>query len=359
LTRHRTQSAPAIPDSFNSMVVTKDDSGTVSRTLQSRPLSDLPGGEGDVLIRVDFSSLNYKDAMAASGHPGVAGKFPLAPGIDAAGVVAESHAPVFQPGDEVIVTGFDLGTYFDGGFGRFIRVPYEWIVRCPLELDLYRSMCIGTAGLTAMLSINELERNGVSPRSGEVLVRVERKLELHVPAQLMLKINGIADAGAIQAGQTLKMIRGPFHAVISKSRFVMDVFLEEPKTGRRIFVRRFPVGVGKDGSTPIGRWRIALGGKMTHAPWTPPASSNLTGKKIQWGQPDYPLGAKGYWISLEGIENDGNPHTREDGYGIHGTNDQDSIGKASSLGCIRLADDDIEMLFAILYEKWSTVTILP
>ncbi len=170
LTRNRTQSAPDIPKSFNALIVDRDETGKVSRSLQSRLLADLPGGDGDVLIRVDFSSLNYKDAMAASGHPGVAGKFPLAPGIDAAGVVAESHAPVFQPGDEVIVTGFDLGTYFDGGFGRFIRVPYEWIVRCPLELDLYRSMCIGTAGLTAMLSVNELERNGVTPKSGDVLV---------------------------------------------------------------------------------------------------------------------------------------------------------------------------------------------
>jgi acrylyl-CoA reductase (NADPH) len=170
MTRNRTQTPPKVPETFNAMIVDRDDAGTVTRSLQSRPLADLPGGEGDVLIRVDFSSLNYKDAMAASGHPGVAGKFPLAPGIDAAGVVAESHAPVFQPGDEVIVTGFDLGTYFDGGFGRYIRVPYEWIVRCPLELDLYRAMCVGTAGMTAMLSVNELERNGVTPRSGEILV---------------------------------------------------------------------------------------------------------------------------------------------------------------------------------------------
>ncbi len=194
-------------------------------------------------------------------------------------------------------------------------------------------------------------------QSGDVLVRVERKLELHVPDQLIQKINNIPDATRIQIGQTLKMIRGPFHAVISKSRFVMDVFLEEPKTGRRIFVRRFRVGVGVDGSTPIGQWRITLGGKITHAPWTPPASSNLPSKRISWGQPEYPLGAKGYWISMEGTNN--TPYTREDGYGIHGTNDPDSIGKASSLGCIRLADDDIEMLFAMLYEKWSTVTILP
>ncbi|MCD4700107.1 MAG: L,D-transpeptidase family protein [Phycisphaerae bacterium] len=194
-------------------------------------------------------------------------------------------------------------------------------------------------------------------QSGDRLVRVERKLELRVPAQLIQKINNIPDATRIQIGQTLKMIRGPFHAVVSKSRCVMDVFLEEPKTGRRIFVRRFRVGVGMDGSTPTGQWLVSLGGKVTHAPWTPPASSNLPRKRIQWGQPGYPLGAKGYWISLEGTGK--TPYTREDGYGIHGTNNPDSIGKASSLGCIRLTDDDIEMIFAMLYEKWSTVTVLP
>ncbi|MDY7010540.1 MAG: L,D-transpeptidase family protein [Planctomycetota bacterium] len=194
-------------------------------------------------------------------------------------------------------------------------------------------------------------------QSGDVPVRVERKLKLRVPAQLIQKINNIPDATKIQIGQTLKLIRGPFHAVISKSRCVMDVFLEEPKTGGKIFVRRFRVGVGMDGSTPAGQWCVSLGGKMTHAPWTPPASSNLPRKRIQWGQPGYPLGKMGYWISIEGIGK--TPYTREDGYGIHGTNNPDSIGKASSLGCIRLADDDIEMVFAMLYEKWSTVTVLP
>ncbi len=196
-------------------------------------------------------------------------------------------------------------------------------------------------------------------QSGDVLVKVAPKLKLHVPAQLIQEINGIADARTIQVGQVLKMIRGPFHAVVSKSRFIMDIFLEEPQTHRMIFVKRFGVGVGKDGSTPTGRWRVVRGGKITNAPWTPPASSNLERKPIEWGQPGYPFGPKGYWISLEGTGK--TPYTREDGYGIHGTNDPSSIGKASSLGCIRLGDNDIEMLFAMLYDKgkWSTVTILP
>ena len=192
---------------------------------------------------------------------------------------------------------------------------------------------------------------------GEVLVKVERKLKLHVPAQLILMINGIKDAKTIRAGQTLKMIRGPFHAVVRKSQFVMDVFLEEPETHRLIFVRRFRVGLGKNGTTPSGTWRVAKGGKMTKADWTPPASMGSSKRKIRWYEKDYPLGKEGYWIALEGIGQ--TPYTKEDGYGIHGTNDPASIGKASSMGCIRLADDDIEMLFAMLYEYWSKVTILP
>ena len=193
-------------------------------------------------------------------------------------------------------------------------------------------------------------------RVGDVLVAVERQLKLRVPAQLMLKINSIEDARRIRAGQRLKMIRGPFHAVISKSRFTMDMYLEEPKTRRMIFVRRLGVGIGKDGSTPVGRWRVASGGKLTRAAWTPPHSSGIDRRKVLWGQEDYPLGAKGYWISLEGIEE--TPYTKADGYGIHGTNDRSSIGRAVSLGCIRLSDDDIELVFFMLYEKWSTVTIV-
>ncbi len=106
----------------------------------------------------------------------------------------------------------------------------------------------------------------------------------------------------------------------------------------------------------MGRWRVASGGKLTRAAWTPPHSSGIDRRKVLWGQEDYPLGAKGYWISLEGIEE--TPYTKADGYGMHDTNDQSSVGKAVSLGCIRLSDDDIELVFFMLYEKWSTVTIV-
>lgn len=193
-------------------------------------------------------------------------------------------------------------------------------------------------------------------RPGDVLVRVERKQSLHVSERLIQRINSIPDAGRIRAGQTLKMIRGPFHAVISKSRFSMDVYLQEHGSERMILVRRFPVGIGKDGSTPLGMWRVSLGRKMLYATWTPPPSSPVDARSIKWGDPGYPLGRLGCWIGLEGIA--GNVHTAEDGFGIHGTNDPSSIGKAASLGCIRMTDDAIEMAYAMLYPKWSKVKVV-
>lgn len=191
-------------------------------------------------------------------------------------------------------------------------------------------------------------------QAGEVLTHIERQFRLRVPPRLILRINGISDARKIQAGQTLKLVRGPFHGVVTKSSFTIDLYLEEPKTQRMIFVRRFPVGLGKGNSTPSGRWQVV--GKMIGAPWTRPASSGMPRRRILPGEPGYALGKKGYWIGLKGIE--GTPYTQADGYGMHDTNDQASVGKAVSLGCIRLADGDIDMLYAMLYENCSTVTIV-
>ena len=189
---------------------------------------------------------------------------------------------------------------------------------------------------------------------GETLQGVERKLQLHVPPQLILRINGISDARRIRAGQALKLIQGPFHAIVTKSNFTMDLFLHRPGC-ERVFVTRVRVGLGKDGTTPEGMWKVAPGKKMTKAVWYPPPNSEHR-RAMRPGEPDYPLGEEGYWIGLEGV---GENTAGQEGYGIHGTNDPGSIGKAESLGCIRLADPDIELLFALLYEGWSTVEIRP
>ncbi len=188
---------------------------------------------------------------------------------------------------------------------------------------------------------------------GDVLSKVERSLKLHIPVELILKVNRISDARKIQAGQTLKMVNGPFHAIVSKSTMTMDVFLHRDGLDP-VFVRRLPVGLGKDDGTPAGLWRIKRGEKGRQVAWYPPPSSGLKGR-INRGEPDYAFGAKGIWIPLEGL--DENTEGLTD-YGIHSTNDPSSIGRAESLGCIRLGDDDIEFVYATLYEHWSTVLVV-
>ena len=152
---------------YNAFRVTKTDAG-FSRELVQLDSADLPPGE--LLIEVRFSSLNYKDALSATGNPGVTRQFPHTPGIDAAGVVLESAVPEFAPGSEVIVIGFDLGMGTPGGFGERIRVPAGWAVPLPAGLDLRSAMLLGTAGFTAALAVHKLESVGMAPQHGPVLV---------------------------------------------------------------------------------------------------------------------------------------------------------------------------------------------
>ncbi|HEX9011904.1 MAG TPA: YhdH/YhfP family quinone oxidoreductase [Anaerolineaceae bacterium] len=153
---------------FQALWVEENPDGSVRRRIAERRVGDLPPGE--VLIRVHFSSLNYKDALSASGNRGVTRRYPHTPGIDAAGVVAESRAPGFQPGDEVVVMGHELGTSAPGGYGQYIRVPAGWVMPLPAGLSLRESMAYGTGGFTAALSVYRLEEYGVRPGDGEVLV---------------------------------------------------------------------------------------------------------------------------------------------------------------------------------------------
>ena len=152
---------------FKAFVTEETDKGFVSKVVE-RSLEDLP--EGDVLIKVLFSSLNYKDALSASGNKGVSRNYPHSPGIDAAGIVEESNSDEFSIGDEVIVTGYDLGMNTSGGFSEYIRVPKEWIIKKPDNLELEESMAYGTAGLTAGLCVRKILISGIKPDDGEVFV---------------------------------------------------------------------------------------------------------------------------------------------------------------------------------------------
>jgi len=153
---------------FKAMVVTEIEEKQFTREIKQRQINDLP--DGDVLINVQYSSLNYKDALSASGNKGVTRNYPHTPGIDAAGVVAESKSPDFKVGEKVLVTGYDLGMNTSGGYAEYVRVPAHWVVKLPENLTLRESMVYGTAGFTAALSCFKLINSGVSPDKGPVLV---------------------------------------------------------------------------------------------------------------------------------------------------------------------------------------------
>ena len=157
-----------LPQSFKAMVVSETAGTQFIREVKQKSLSQLPANE--VLIEVKYSSLNYKDALSATGNKGVTRNYPHTPGIDAAGTVVESSHAAFEEKDEVLVTGFDLGMNTSGGFGRYIRVPAAWVLRLPGNLTLRESMAYGTAGFTAALCVLKLQAHGVKKDSGEVLV---------------------------------------------------------------------------------------------------------------------------------------------------------------------------------------------
>jgi putative YhdH/YhfP family quinone oxidoreductase len=157
-----------LSQSYKAYVVTKNKEGFASSSIVTRSLEELPAGE--VLIRVSFSSLNFKDALSATGAPGVTKDYPHVPGIDAAGIVEKSETDQIRAGEKVLVTGYDLGTNTDGGFAEYIRVPSEWVIPLPEALTLKESMIFGTAGFTAGLCLRALLQNGLRSSQGEVVV---------------------------------------------------------------------------------------------------------------------------------------------------------------------------------------------
>jgi lipoprotein-anchoring transpeptidase ErfK/SrfK len=169
--------------------------------------------------------------------------------------------------------------------------------------------------------------------------------EYKVPYQVLMRINNIENPRLLRAGSKIKVIKGPFHAIISRSDFTMDLYL-----GKDMFVKTYKVGLGKDGRiTPTGSWIVKKGGKLVKPNWTDPD----TGKTYIAEHPEYPLGAR--WIALEGLS--GNAVGKK-GFALHGTNDPESIGTNSSRGCIRLENSDIIEVFSLLKEGHSKIKVL-
>ena len=178
---------------------------------------------------------------------------------------------------------------------------------------------------------------------GDALVRIGRTYE--VPAEVLMQINGIRDATRLRAEQPIKVLHGPFHVKISKSHFRLDVYLQD------VYVRSYRVALGADQGTPGGVWRVKE--RLENPTYYPPASAPVK-RVVPPDDPDNPLGE--HWIGLEGVSGDA---VGRKGYGIHGTIEPESIGKAVSLGCVRMLNEDVASLYALLLPGKSTVTILP
>jgi len=190
-------------------------------------------------------------------------------------------------------------------------------------------------------------------RPGDALSRIASATGANVDWRFIQRINRISDPRRIRVGQTLKIVRGPFHAVVDKSDYRMDLFATVPDASAGepglVYVRSFPVGLGELDSTPTGEWIVRRGSKLVNPNWTNPR----TGERYDKDDPENPIGER--WIGLEGTS----PETAAlSGYGIHGTIEPSSIGQQRSMGCVRLLDDDVELTYELLEEGVSRVAIV-
>jgi LysM repeat protein len=179
-------------------------------------------------------------------------------------------------------------------------------------------------------------------KSGDQLRAIGEQFK--VPYEILMQINNISRPEVLQAGQTVKVINGPFHARIALSTFTMDLFLQDT------YVRSFPVGLGIPGrETPTGLWLVKPGDKLIKPPWRDPD----TGRRYHPEDPDYPLGSR--WIGLEGISGAAKGRT---GFAIHGTKEPSQIGTAGSRGCIRLHNGDVVLVYNLLMPGFSKVEVV-
>lgn len=186
-------------------------------------------------------------------------------------------------------------------------------------------------------------------QGGDKIVKINQKLSLAPDWRLLLRLNKMPDASRLREGQRLKVVKGPFHVVVHKAAYRLDLYMGPPeKQSDWLYVRSFTVGLGEGNSTPIGNFIVRKGSKLVDPPWVNPR----TGEKFDAG-PTCPIGK--FWIGLEGVGDSASAV----GYGIHGTIDPDSIGKQKSMGCVRLGAEDIALMYELLGETLSNVKIEP
>lgn len=184
-------------------------------------------------------------------------------------------------------------------------------------------------------------------KSGDALVKVSNTYR--TTSELICRINGIADPRRIRAGQTIKIIKGPLHAVVNKTRFTLDIYAGSPGMEGSTYLRTYRVGLGKDDSTPTGIWRIQPSSKLKDPTYYSPRGEGV----IAGGAPTNPLGK--FWIGLEGLHGEA---VGKESYGIHGTIHPESIGKQESMGCVRMLNEDVAVVYEMLFEGKSFVRVI-
>ena len=230
------------PAEFPCYLVRRGADGRASARVESITQDQLP--EGDVLIRASYSSLNYKDALACHGHPGVVRSFPHVPGIDCAGAVVESASDDFRPGDEVLVTGYELGAGHWGGYAAYVRVPAEWVVRLPAELTLREAMIYGTAGFTAAQCVTAIVERGIQPDRGPVVVTGSTGGVGSVAVAILAKLGYEVDAVTGKAEHHDFLRRLGAKRILSRND-VMDT------TDRPLLAARWAAAVDTVGGKPL------------------------------------------------------------------------------------------------------------
>jgi LysM repeat protein len=185
-------------------------------------------------------------------------------------------------------------------------------------------------------------------QGGDSLARIAARENINVDWRMIQRINRISNPDSIRVGQSLKLPVGTFHAIVYKSEFILELYLENEDG--RILVATFPVGLGEFDGTPLGRFKVKPKSKLINPQWTNPR----TGEFFSSHEPNNPIGER--WIGLSGLDPDNTGFT---GYGIHGTIDPNSIGQMKSMGCVRLRNDDVAIVYEALSERESTIAIRP
>lgn len=296
---------------------------------------------------VDPSTAAGSSGAGPQGAPGTAGA-PGAQGAPGAGSLASGVSAVVSLAERKIAAGDAVAART--ALNRALLDPAtgeqdRGVLRARLT-ELNQSLVFGK-----QVAANDTIAERYTVQSGDVLEKIARKRDLATDWRLIQRVNGISDPRKISVGQTLKLVRGPFHAIVDKSEYRMDVYQGSPdEPSEWTYIRSFPVGLGAENSTPVGRFVVRPRGKDVNPSWVNPRNP---AEKYGRDDPMNPIGE--FWVGLDGL-GEAAAYT---GYGVHGTIDPESIGTQASMGCVRMGDDEIATVYELLQEGVSLVVIQP